>query len=111
MNRRVASCFLPRVLDDIMGIGKHCFHVLGRQLGIGGKEVVQVWLEWAKGCSCDPEQPDSGSCAVHQWLAACDDFIGLIDDHWYRIADQYRAAEAGLHGLEVQALWEPPEQD
>lgn len=75
-----------------------------------GKELVAAWLDWAKGCACDPDQPDPEDCEVHRWMAACDDFIGLIDDHWYRIADQYRATEVNASTLDVGELWQPREE-
>lgn len=71
-----------------------------------GKEMMTVWLDWAKTCTCDPDNPNPERCEVHRWMAACDEFVRLIDADWYRIADHYRASEADIHGLDVRELWE-----
>jgi hypothetical protein len=56
-----------------------------------GHEVLGVWMGWALECRCDLGDPDTESCDVHIWTAAADQFIGLVDDDWYRVADWYRA--------------------
>lgn len=58
-----------------------------------GKEMVVLWLDWAKQCKC---QLNGGAepvddCAVHRWLAACVEFERLIDEDWDQVADWYRA--------------------
>lgn len=55
-----------------------------------GRELTAAWLDWAKTCTCDSAAPDPSSCDVHTWIAAADEFIRLIDDDWYRVADWYR---------------------
>lgn len=57
-----------------------------------GKEMVQLWLEWARACRCslDPESPPRPTCDVHAWLTACQEYIVLIDEDFDLIADWYR---------------------
>ncbi|HET7052976.1 MAG TPA: hypothetical protein VFI09_03550 [Solirubrobacterales bacterium] len=51
------------------------------------KELMGVWLAWA-GC---PRPDDSGcTCGYHAWQYTADEFIRLIDEDWYRVADWYR---------------------
>jgi hypothetical protein len=54
------------------------------------RELMQVWLQWA-GCP-EPEDGDC-SCSLHTWLRTADEFIRLIDEDWYRVADFYRARD------------------
>jgi hypothetical protein len=54
------------------------------------RELMAAWVEWARACTADLGQPHP-RCELHAWLAACDEFIGLIDEDWYRVADWYRA--------------------
>jgi len=54
------------------------------------RELMAAWVEWARACTVDLDQPHD-RCELHAWLAACDEFIGLIDEDWYRVADWYRA--------------------
>jgi hypothetical protein len=72
-----------------------------------GKEMMTVWLDWAKSCSCTLEAPAPDKCEVHGWMNACDQFIQLIDEDWYRIADYYRTSESDIHGIDVRELWRP----
>lgn len=52
------------------------------------RELMQVWLAWA-GC---PESDNSVcDCSLHAWLTAAEQFISLIDEDWYAVADWYRA--------------------
>lgn len=57
-----------------------------------GKEMVQLWLEWARACRCslDPEASPRPTCDVHAWLEACEQYIVLIDEDFDLIADWYR---------------------
>jgi hypothetical protein len=71
-----------------------------------GKEMMEVWLTWAKSCTCDLEAPNPEHCEVHRWMAACDEFVKLIDKDWYRIADYYRTSEGNIHGVDVRELWQ-----
>jgi hypothetical protein len=51
------------------------------------KELMGVWLTWA-GC---PQPEGSGcGCAYHAWQRTANEFIRLIDEDWYRVADWYR---------------------
>ena len=70
-----------------------------------GKEMMTVWLDWAKTCGCNLEAPDPVRCEVHRWVSACEQFIRLIDEDWYRIADYYRTGESDIHGIDVRELW------
>lgn len=54
------------------------------------KELMGVWLAWA-GCQ-EPDESDC-DCALHAWLRATAQFIRLIDEDWYRVADWYRLPE------------------
>lgn len=68
-----------------------------RLIGAGERrrELMGVWVTWA---SCQEQESDEGDCgcALHAWLRAAEEFIGLIDEDWYRVADWYR--EASLDG-------------
>lgn len=68
-------------------------------------ELMGCWMAWATACNGDPESDDPG-CQLHAWLAAADQFIRLIDEDWYRIADYYRATDSDPSGLDVRELWE-----
>lgn len=56
-----------------------------------GKQMVGLWLAWAKSCECalDGEKPSS-DCRVHRWFEACQEFEALIDEDWDQVADWYR---------------------
>ncbi len=69
------------------------------------KEMMTVWLDWAKACHCDLDDPDPERCEVHRWMSACDEFIRLIDEDWYRIADYYRTSPSDIHGVDIRELW------
>jgi hypothetical protein len=67
------------------------------------RELMSAWAGWA---SC-PEPDDSEcGCDLHAWLRAAEQFIRLIDEDWYRIADFYRTSGADISGLDVRGLWE-----
>lgn len=56
------------------------------------REFMSVWVEWAWNL-VEAEEARSRTRpmpACAQWLGACDEFIGLIDADWYRVADWYR---------------------
>lgn len=77
-----------------------------------GAEMMDGWLSWAKTCTCDLHDPDPERCEVHRWMTACDEFIRLIDEDWYRIADYYRTSDTNIHGLDIRDLWKqqtPPQ--
>ncbi len=51
------------------------------------RELMGIWVEWA---SCrEPDESDCG-CVLHAWLRAAEQFIRLVDEDWYRVADWYR---------------------
>lgn len=54
------------------------------------RELMQVWLEWA---GCRELDESDCDCALHAWLQAAEQFIRLIDEDWYRVADWYRQSE------------------
>jgi hypothetical protein len=60
------------------------------------REFMSTWVDWAwelverehEGRD-GPRSANASECA--QWLAAGEEFIGLIDADWYRVADWYRS--------------------
>jgi hypothetical protein len=55
------------------------------------RELMAAWVAWASDCTIALDRPHE-RCKLHAWLAACDDFIRLIDEDWLRVADWYRAS-------------------
>lgn len=53
------------------------------------RELMAAWFQWVRNCTVDIDGPHP-RCKLHAWLAACDDFIRLIDEDWWRVADWYR---------------------
>ena len=53
------------------------------------RELMGIWIAWARACNGDPESDDPG-CGLHEWFGAAEQFIRLIDEDWYRVADWYR---------------------
>lgn len=51
------------------------------------RELMGAWLRWT-GC-LEADDANCG-CDYHTWQRAADEFIGLIDADWYRVADWYR---------------------
>lgn len=49
------------------------------------KELMGVWLAWA-----GRQEPADCPCGYHAWQRAAGQFIRLIDEDWYRVADWYR---------------------
>ncbi len=67
------------------------------------RELMAAWVEWA-GCR---ELDDSEcECALHAWLRAAEQFIRLIDEDWYRVADYYRTPSGDVSGVDVRELSE-----
>jgi hypothetical protein len=98
------ASWLRIILAEATGEELHAF--IDRMLACErGKEMMADWLEWAKSCACDPENPDPQNCTIHSWLSACNEFVRLIDEDWYRIADYYRTSETDIHGVDVRELW------
>lgn len=55
------------------------------------RELMGLWIRWA---SCSESDGGECGCDYHGWQRAADEFIRLIDDDWYRVADWYRASES-----------------
>lgn len=51
------------------------------------RELMGLWVAWA---SCQERDDSDCACAFHAWQRTADEFIRLIDDDWYRVADWYR---------------------
>jgi hypothetical protein len=51
------------------------------------RELMRLWLEWV---GCQELDESDCDCPLHAWLQAAQQFIRLIDDDWYRVADWYR---------------------
>lgn len=54
------------------------------------RELMAVWAAWAR---CQESDEGDCTCGLRAWLQAADQFIRLIDDDWYRVADWYRGAD------------------
>ncbi|MBF6618767.1 MAG: hypothetical protein ITG02_00870, partial [Patulibacter sp.] len=56
------------------------------------REFMATWVDWAsvlvEAEEETPSRPRQKPACV-QWLDACNEFIGLIDADWYRVADWY----------------------
>jgi hypothetical protein len=65
-------------------------------------ELMAAWIAWAD-CSDHAEPTDCG-CALHAWFRAAEQFIRLIDEDWYRVADYYRASNVDPSGMDVREL-------
>jgi hypothetical protein len=66
------------------------------------RELMGAWIAWA---SCeDYSEPSTCTCHLHAWLQAAEQFIRLIDEDWYRVADYYRAIEVDPSGIDVREL-------
>jgi hypothetical protein len=57
------------------------------------RELMAAWVVWA---SCPQADDSDCGCDLHAWLRAAQQFIRLVDEDWYRIADFYRWSEAPL---------------
>jgi hypothetical protein len=62
------------------------------------RELMGLWIQWAS-CS-KPDDAECG-CDFHCWQRAADEFIRLIDEDWYRVADFYRLSgeQADAYGV------------
>jgi hypothetical protein len=69
------------------------------------RELMATWLAWASQCG-ETSTAAACACSLHAWLRAADQFIRLIDQDWYRIADYYRASAADPSGLDARDLWD-----
>lgn len=59
------------------------------------RELMGSWIEWA---GCKKDNDAACGCDFHLWQQAADEFIRLIDEDWYRVADWYREPGASLFG-------------
>jgi hypothetical protein len=67
------------------------------------QELMAAWVAWASQCD-DEGDADDCTCSLHVWLRAAEQFIRLIDEDWYRVADYYRASEVDPSGVDVREL-------
>ena len=67
------------------------------------RELMGAWIAWAGNCD-DHSEPTDCTCALHVWLHAAEQFIRLIDEDWYRVADYYRATDVDPSGINVREL-------
>lgn len=67
------------------------------------RELMAAWIAWASACD-DRSEPGDCTCPLHAWLQAAEEFIRLIDQDWYQVADYYRASEVDPSGLDVREL-------
>lgn len=64
------------------------------------RELMAAWIAWA---GCDEHgEPSDCNCPLHAWFRAAAQFIGLIDEDWYRVADYYRASDVDPSGIDIQ---------
>jgi hypothetical protein len=69
-----------------------------------GQRLFREWEQWFASCECPEErEPDSG-CRLHRMLAACYEFVTLIDENWYRVANWYHKLPLDLHGPDLASL-------
>lgn len=66
------------------------------------RELMSAWVAWA-GCARSDDEP-ACACGFHAWRAATAQFIRLIDEDWYRIADYYRQSDLDPAGLDPRSL-------
>lgn len=52
------------------------------------RELMGLWIAWA---SCPKNTDTDCDCDFHRWQASAAEFIRLIDEDWYRVADWYRS--------------------
>jgi hypothetical protein len=63
------------------------------------RELMGLWLRWAH---CPNTGDGDCDCEFHRWQRAADEFVGLIDKDWYRIADFYKAADTEASGDDLR---------
>lgn len=91
--------------DELDGFGDRLIAAGGRR-----RELMAAWVTWAGQCQEDGSSREC-ACSLHAWVQAADQFIRLIDEDWYRIADYYRTTEVDPGGLDVRKLWEQSSVD
>jgi hypothetical protein len=77
------------------------------------RELMATWIAWGGPCE-DHSEPSDCDCPLHAWLQSAEQFIRLIDEDWYRVADYYRASDVDPSGLDALAPAEgrwPTEKD
>jgi hypothetical protein len=95
------SSWLRTMLADTPQEELDGFSDLLVEAGERRRELMGLWIQWA-GC---PEADDADcGCEFHDWQRAADEFIRLIDEDWYRIADFYREPHGDVSGLDVSSL-------
>jgi hypothetical protein len=67
------------------------------------RQLMATWMAWVGTCD-DHNEPSACTCPLHAWLQAAEQFIRLIDEDWYRVADFYRATGVDPSGLDVWGL-------
>lgn len=68
------------------------------------RELMSAIVAWA---DCPkPDDDQNCDCSFHAWLQAAEQFIQLIDQDWYRIADYYRASDINPSGIDGRELRE-----
>jgi hypothetical protein len=66
------------------------------------RELMAAWIAWAR---CDNfSDPSDCACPLHAWFRAAEQFIRLVDEDWYRVADYYRQSDVDPSGMDVRAL-------
>ncbi len=68
------------------------------------RELMSGWIAWAD-CAKPDDDPEC-NCALHTWFRSAGQFVRLIDEDWYRIADYYRQSGVDPSGLDVRELWD-----
>lgn len=72
-----------------------------------GTMIHRKWQAYGRTCTCqDLEHGDGPQCQVHMTIAACDDYMRLIDEDWMRIADWYRPGSTPRRGVEARELYD-----
>lgn len=72
-----------------------------------GTLIHRKWQQLGRDCECvDVEHGDGAACQVHSTIAACDDYMALIDEDWLRIADWYRPESRPRRGVEASELYD-----
>jgi hypothetical protein len=67
------------------------------------RELMGAWMAWTSACKGDTDADDPG-CGLHDWFEAAEQFIRLIDEDWYRIADWYRMSDIDLGGVDAREV-------
>lgn len=72
-----------------------------------GTMIHRKWQQLGRDCECvDLEDGDGPECQVHSTIAACHEYMSLIDEDWRRIADWYRPESKPRQGVEGYELYD-----